>query len=102
MISPQALILTLIADSEKLVTLAEASDWEAFEELETSRQAKLETLDLRNVALAEQAHNQVRIHMKKLIQLNETLGNICLEQRSEAMTELQKLRAGNKAKKAYS
>lgn len=102
MISQQTLISTLIADSEKLLTLAEAADWEAFAVLEISRQTQLKTLDLRNVNLTEYAHNQVQIKMKQLIQLNETLGNICREQRNEAMAELQKLTAGNKAKKAYS
>ena len=80
MISQQALISILIAVSEELVKLAEADDWEAFSVLEFSRQTKME----------------------QLIQLNEKLGNICREQRSETMTELQTLTAGNKAKKAYS
>ena len=102
MTSQQALISTLIADSEKLVKLAEADDWEAFSVLEVSRQTQLKTLDLRNVDLTDHAHNQVQTKMKQLIQLNETLGNICREQRNEAMAELQKLTAGNKATKAYS
>jgi hypothetical protein len=102
MTSQQALISTLIADSEKLISYAEASDWEAFSALESHRQSQLETLDLRNENLTEPAHSQVQIKMKQLIQLNETLGNICREQRSEAMAELQKITVGNKAKKAYS
>jgi len=102
MISQQALISILIAVSEELVKLAEADDWEAFSVLEFSRQTQLKTLDLGNVDLAEHAHNQVQTKMEQLIQLNEKLGNICREQRSETMTELQTLTAGNKAKKAYS
>ena len=102
MSSPLPLISILISDSEKLITLAEAADWEAFTALEITRQAKLKTLDLCNVNLTEQEHNQVQTKMKRLIQLNEQLTAICEQQRGETMNEITKLTAGNKAKKAYS
>lgn len=102
MTSPLPLISTLISDSEKLIKLAESADWEAFSALEITRQAKLKTLDLRNVNLTEQAHNQVQTKMKHLIELNAQLTTICEQQRGETMNEITKLTAGNKAKKAYS
>tara|TARA_R110002111_G_scaffold20301_1_gene48550 strand:- start:293 stop:601 length:309 start_codon:yes stop_codon:yes gene_type:complete len=102
MSSQLTLIISLINESETLLALAESADWEAFATLEKRRQAKLKTLDLATAQLSEPEHLKVQTKMKQLIELNEQLTTICRQQRAETITELSKLTAGNKAKKAYS
>lgn len=97
-----ALVATLISDSERLVLLAEAEEWDTFSELEQARQKRIKQIDLRNVNLPEQQQIDLRSQMQALIALNSKIEAICREKRSETTAELQKLTTGNKAKKAYS
>jgi hypothetical protein len=95
-------ILQGIEKSKQLLELAEASDWDAFSQLEEERQLDLSNIQLQALELSDEQHAHIHNQMQILIDLNTQLEHVCRQQRSELADEMKKFSQGNKAKKAYS
>ena len=98
--------LTLISQgiekSTQLLELAEASDWDAFNQLEEERQLDLTNIQLHDLDLSDTQHAHINNQMQILIDLNTKLEQVCRQQRSDLAEQMKKFTQGNKAKKAYS
>jgi len=88
--------------SEKMLTLAEAEDWDEVTTLENEHQILLREVSVEsetfNVAEAE----LIRIAMQRLMEINKTLEDICLKHKKIAVESLKKAHQNSKAHKAYS
>jgi hypothetical protein len=102
MSSVLTLVASLIVESERILSLAQAEQWDIFSEQEQVRQTHIKQLDLRNVNLSEQKSLEMRNKMQELIALNSQITTICQNKRTEIVSELKKINQGSKAKKAYS
>lgn len=102
MSSVLTLVTSLIVESEQLLALAEAEQWDTFSEKEQVRQTHIKQLDLRNLKLSEQQDLEMRSKMETLIALNSQITAICQNKRNETVSELKKINKGIIAKKAYS
>ncbi len=91
-----------IEKSTQLLELAEASDWDAFNQLEEERQLDLTNIQLQDLDLSNAQHAHINDQMQILIDLNTQLEQVCRQQRSVLADEMKKFNQGNKAKKAYS
>lgn len=90
---------TAIQQSMELIALAEANDWDHFNELEASRQAIVEEI---NTADLDPTEVQLTRHkLQQLIELNDQLERVCLAERDAAMTQLRSMKQGAKVSKAY-
>jgi len=96
------LVSDCISKSQSQIALAESDQWDDFTEAESQRQKVLQSIKLENITLSEADNEQLHSLMNTLIKLNEQLEELCTHQRSIASNELQKMRKGNKANKAYS
>jgi flagellar protein FliT len=91
-----------IEKSKQLLELAEAGDWDAFNQLEEERQLDLTNIQLQDLDLSNKQHAHLNNQMQTLIDLNTELEQVCRQQRSELADQMKKFTKGNKAKKAYS
>lgn len=99
--------LTLISQgiekTKQLLKLADADDWDAFNQLEKQRQSDFSSLQLENLNnLTDAQHAEVQKQMEVLVDLNRQLEDLCRQQRSDLSEQMKKFTQGNKAKKAYS
>ena len=99
--------LTLISQgidkTTQLLKLAEADDWDAFNQLEEKRQSDFTNLQLAKLNnLTDAQHAEVQKQMAMLVDLNQQLEVVCRERRSDLSDQMKKFTQGNKAKKAYS
>jgi len=91
-----------IAKSKAQILLTESEQWDEFTELEPQRQEVLQSINSANITFSDDENERLHSLMNELIKLNEQLEIICIQQRSSAAEELQKIRKGNKVHKAYS
>jgi len=91
-----------IEKSKQLLELAEADDWDAFNQLEEERQLDLTNIQLHDLDLSDAQHAHINNQMQILIDLNTKLEQVCRQQRSDLAEQMKKFTQGNKAKKAYS
>jgi len=92
----------IIVISRQLVLHAEMSEWDEFAELDAKRQSLVRSMNLEEIDLSDEDNVTFRELMSEMIALNEQLGIICTEQRSELAKKLKEIRLGAKAKSAYS
>ncbi len=92
----------IIVISRQLILHAEMSAWDEFAELDAKRQSLVRTMNLEEIDLSDEDNVTFRSLMNEMIELNEQLGVICTEQRSELAKKLKGIRLGVKAKNAYS
>lgn len=92
----------IIVISRQLILHAEMSEWDEFAELDAKRQSLVRTMNLEEIELSDEDNLTFRDLMNEMIALNEQLGVICTEQRSELAKKLKGIRLGVKAKNAYS
>lgn len=103
MSSTLSLISQGIEKTTQLLKLAEADDWDAFNQLEEQRQSDFSSLQLENLNnLTDAQHAEVQHQMEILVDLNRQLEDLCRQQRSDLSEQMKKVTQGNKAKKAYS
>jgi len=102
MSSALTLVTSLVSESEQILSLVETEQWDAFFDQEQLRQNRIKQLDLRNVDISVQQTLDLRSQMQKLMTLNDQIETVCREKRGEVVAELQKLKQGSRAKKAYS
>lgn len=92
----------IIVISRQLILHAEMSEWDEFTELDAKRQYLVRSMNLEEIDLSDEDNVTFRGLMNEMIELNEQLGKICTEQRSELAKKLKEIRLGAKAKNAYS
>tara|TARA_R110002049_G_scaffold137501_1_gene297525 strand:+ start:1533 stop:1841 length:309 start_codon:yes stop_codon:yes gene_type:complete len=92
----------IIVISRQLILHAEMSEWDEFAELDARRQSLVRSINLEAFDLSDDDNVTFRGLMTEMIALNEELGIICTEQRSELAKKLKEIRLGAKAKIAYS
>tara|TARA_R110001606_G_scaffold395213_1_gene567047 strand:- start:33481 stop:33789 length:309 start_codon:yes stop_codon:yes gene_type:complete len=92
----------VIVISRQLILHAELSEWDEFAELDAKRQSLVRSINLEKFDLSDKENTIFRDLMNEMIALNEQLGIICTEQRSELAKKLKEIRLGAKAKNAYS
>lgn len=92
----------IIVISRQLIVHAEMSEWDEFAELDAKRQSQVRSMDVEEFDLSDEDNVTLRELMNEMIALNEQLGVICSEQRSELAKKLKEIRLGAKAKVAYS
>lgn len=92
----------IIVISRQLIVHAEMSEWDEFAELDAKRQSQVRSMNVEEFDLSDEDNVTLRELMNEMITLNEQLGVICTEQRSELAKKLKEIRLGAKAKVAYS
>lgn len=91
----------IILISRQLISHAENAQWDEFAELDAKRQSLVRTIDLKDVDLTEEESVTFRGLMKEMIKLNDQLGALCINQRTELAKKLTEIQLGAKAKIAY-
>jgi len=83
----------------ELTALAEAGDWDAFNDLEQKRQTIV--AEINTAEIDESDTQKIRQQLQQLIELNDQLERVCLAERDSAMTQLRSMQQGVKVTKAY-
>lgn len=90
-----------IALSKQSIALADAEDWDAFADIETQRQSLMRKVTVESSSLTTTEIVALREAMQQMITMNKEIEQRCIQHRSQLGSELQNLRQGSKAHKAY-